>query len=427
MVAYLQKSKGGEAFHQIIDFMNASHIQYALTENPTIYVSFIKQFWRTTTAGTSANGKVELTATIDGQVKTITEASLRRHLKLEDNGGVTILPNSEIFEQLALMSAPETSPSRITSSPSLSPQHTSVSTLSTSQPPNTQPTPTTEEAVLMPHESPLHSVHLLRWDEGSLSLNELTNLCTSLSNKVQSLESELKETKQTYNSTLTQLIRKVKKLEHIVKASKSRRRARVVESDDEEDLEDPSKQGRSLIEELDIDAGISLVPLHAVDEGRNDDTQIYDLPAEQLGVFSATTILADAAKKESVETAQTYTKRRRYVSTGSGRVSTASRTVSTADVSTANELGSTAGVKAKDKGKAIMQEFKPLKKVKKRVQVQMGMDEELAKKVFEEEQAKAMAEQEQERINFKAAPELQKQLDEREEVAAEPTQAQQID
>ncbi|GJX21130.1 hypothetical protein Tco_0223807 [Tanacetum coccineum] len=46
------------------------------------------------TAGTSANGEVELTATIDGQVKTITEASLRRHLKLEDNGGVTTLPNS---------------------------------------------------------------------------------------------------------------------------------------------------------------------------------------------------------------------------------------------------------------------------------------------------------------------------------------------
>ncbi|GJX08099.1 hypothetical protein Tco_0196031 [Tanacetum coccineum] len=39
----------------------------------------------------------------------------------------------------------------------------------------------------------------------------------------------------------------------------------------------------------------------------------------------------------------------------------------------------------------------------------MSMDEELAKKVFEEEQVKAMAEQEQERINFKAALELQKQ------------------
>ncbi|GKD74884.1 hypothetical protein Tco_1333166, partial [Tanacetum coccineum] len=134
-----------------------------------------------------------------------------------------------------------------------------------------------------------------------------------------------------------------------------------------------------------MDAVIFLVPLHVADGGRNDDIQIYDQPAEQLGVFSAATALADATKRiRSVETAQTYTRRRRPISTGSGGVSTASRTVSTA-----SELGSTVGVKAKDKGKAIMQESEPPKKVKNRVQVQMSMDEELAKKVFEEEQAKA--------------------------------------
>ncbi|GJT15172.1 hypothetical protein Tco_0873878 [Tanacetum coccineum] len=42
--------------------------------------------------------------------------------------------------------------------------------------------------------------------------------------------------------------------------SQSRRRTRVVLSDKEEVFEDPSKQGRSLIEELDLDAKISLVP-----------------------------------------------------------------------------------------------------------------------------------------------------------------------
>ncbi|GJX86725.1 hypothetical protein Tco_0337499 [Tanacetum coccineum] len=125
-----------------IDWVDGEKPQnlYALTENPMIYVSFIKQFWSTATARTSDNGEVELTATIDGQEKTITEASLRRHLKLEDSGGITALPNTKIFEQLALMgvsrgysgvefplfptmiTAPETSPSRITSSPSLSPK-----------------------------------------------------------------------------------------------------------------------------------------------------------------------------------------------------------------------------------------------------------------------------------------------------------------
>ncbi|GJX45259.1 hypothetical protein Tco_0261935 [Tanacetum coccineum] len=49
------------------------------------------------------NGEVEITATINGQLKTITEASLRRHLKLEDADGISSLPNSEIFEHLALM------------------------------------------------------------------------------------------------------------------------------------------------------------------------------------------------------------------------------------------------------------------------------------------------------------------------------------
>ncbi|GJV66887.1 putative ribonuclease H-like domain-containing protein [Tanacetum coccineum] len=239
------------------------------------------------------------------------------------------------------------------------------------------------EAAPMPHESPLQSIHSHGCDEGSLSFNELTDLCTSLSKKVESLESELKQTKQTYNAALTKLIKK-------------------------EAEEDPSNQGRSLIEELDLDAGISLVPSHAVDQGRIDDTHISDQPKEKLGVFSTATALADAARR---------------------------RQISTADISTASDLDSTAGVKEKDKGKSIMHESEPPKKIKKRVQVQMSVDEELAKKVFEEEQARFnaeqearfKAEQEQERIDFETALELQKQLDEREEVAAKVDQAHDID
>ncbi|GJY84352.1 hypothetical protein Tco_0497728, partial [Tanacetum coccineum] len=51
----------------------------------------------------SENEEMEITATIDGRVNTITEASIRRHLKLEDADGINSLPNTEIFEQLALM------------------------------------------------------------------------------------------------------------------------------------------------------------------------------------------------------------------------------------------------------------------------------------------------------------------------------------
>ncbi|GKF23160.1 hypothetical protein Tco_0075482, partial [Tanacetum coccineum] len=180
----------------------------------------------------------------------------------------------------------------------------------------------------------------------------------------------------------------------------AKRRAKVVISVDEEAEEDPSNQGRSLIEELDLDAIISLVSPHAADQGRIDDTQISDQPEEQLGIFSAAIALADR-RRQSVENDQTYIKRRR-------EVSTASRLVSTADVSTASELGSTAGVKANNKGKAIMQESEPPKKIKKRVQVQISVDEELDKKLFEEEQVKFKVEQDQEKSDFETALELQK-------------------
>ncbi|GJW22222.1 hypothetical protein Tco_0032844 [Tanacetum coccineum] len=108
-----------------------------------------------------------------------------------------------------------------------------------------------------PHESPLHNVHSLGRDEGSLSLSELTVLCTNLSNKVISLEAELAQTKQTYGTALTKLIKKVKKLEQTVKSTQARRRIRIVVSDDEEGLEDPSKQGRKFTE-IDQDPSISL-------------------------------------------------------------------------------------------------------------------------------------------------------------------------
>ncbi|GJS81450.1 hypothetical protein Tco_0747991 [Tanacetum coccineum] len=42
-------------------------------------------------------------ATIDGHSLSITEGSLRRHLKLDDQDGITSLPTTEIFAQLALM------------------------------------------------------------------------------------------------------------------------------------------------------------------------------------------------------------------------------------------------------------------------------------------------------------------------------------
>nr|GFB65483.1 hypothetical protein [Tanacetum cinerariifolium] len=60
-------------------------------------------FWCTASARTLDNGEIKLNAIVDGQDKTITEASVRRHLKLADVDGISTLPKTKIFEQLTLM------------------------------------------------------------------------------------------------------------------------------------------------------------------------------------------------------------------------------------------------------------------------------------------------------------------------------------
>ncbi|GJZ59145.1 hypothetical protein Tco_0614961 [Tanacetum coccineum] len=92
----------GERFEQIVDFLNANPIRYALTINPTIYTSYIEQFWATFKAKT-VNGEVQLQALVDGKKIIITESIVRRYLQLEDAEGVDCLPNATIFEQLTLL------------------------------------------------------------------------------------------------------------------------------------------------------------------------------------------------------------------------------------------------------------------------------------------------------------------------------------
>ncbi|GJW55580.1 hypothetical protein Tco_0099665 [Tanacetum coccineum] len=65
---------------------------------------------------------------------------------------------------------------------------------------------------------------------------------------------------------------------------------------------------------------------------------------------------------------------------------------------------------AKTKGKAIMQESEQPKKIKKRIQIQMSLDEELAQKLHEEEQKRFNVEQEA-KFDAEVAQKLQEELD----------------
>ncbi|GJX10441.1 hypothetical protein Tco_0200300 [Tanacetum coccineum] len=155
----------------------------------------------------------------------------------------------------------------------------------------------------MPHDSPLLGGHTPGSDEGRMQQHELMEL--------------------------------VKKLEKIFKSNKARRRAKFIVSDNEEDLEDSSKQGRK-IADIDQDSDISLVH-HDADIQR----RYEDISTVELNISTA----------KPVTTAG--------VSTTEPDISTTNVPVSTAgaEANTAVERQvyiKRSAAQRKDKGKAIM-------------------------------------------------------------------------
>ncbi|GJX25659.1 putative ribonuclease H-like domain-containing protein [Tanacetum coccineum] len=358
------------------------------------------------TARTLDNGEIELTAKIDGTVKTITEAFVRRHLQLADADGISSFPTTEIFEQLSLMGNMKRAskgyagenvplfPAMIVqgegSTHPVESHHTPTSAPSTSQPPTLVADEAASTGVdvkyggatttitgleaghgsgnidktpAMPYDSLLPRVNTLGSDEGSMTLQELMVLCTTLSMKVESLETDLKQTKKIYGAAYTRLIKKVKKLEKTAKSSQARRRARIVVSDDEDDLEDPSNQGRE-IAEIDQDPGISLVQHDAEIQGRYGHDMEFNF---------------DAAKE---------------VTTASVAVSTVSPTRNTSvstldDITMAETMVYIRKSAVKDKGKGKMAKSETI-------------------------QTKTKLQQEQERLEFEATMRLQAEFEEEE-------------
>ncbi|GKB31685.1 putative ribonuclease H-like domain-containing protein [Tanacetum coccineum] len=306
----------------------------------------------------------------------------RRHLKLEDSDGITTLPNTKIFEQLALMRVdiplfPTTLVQGLIlqgegSTVPVESHHTPSGAPTTSQPPLSSPLriPTRQETKVpqpssptytnvadeaafismdvvhggaattvssidagqgsgnipksptMPYDIPLLGGHTPGSDEGSMTLHELTVLCTTLSNKVTSEQIESKQ-----NKPMSQMMRRVKGY---------------------------------------------------FQTGEDDKTLIkmQEFPWLLLQRVSTASRIFSTAE-ESVSTAG------------------ASMPVSTAGmVQQVNIIIASSSETIKDKSKAIMQESEQPKKIKKRVQILMSLDEELAQKLHEEEQARFNAEKE---------------------------------
>nr|GEV57413.1 RNA-directed DNA polymerase, eukaryota, reverse transcriptase zinc-binding domain protein [Tanacetum cinerariifolium] len=252
MVAYLAKSDNNTEFHQIVDFLSSCSINYALTVSPTIYDSYIEQFWNTASSKT-INSVKQIHAIVDGKAVVISESSMRRDLLFDDEDGITCLTNDEIFENLALMGYEQLSTKLtfqkgggdsvervITTDASLVVAHDSDNIIKTQ---------TTE----MPNVDIPQGI-----DTGGSPRRQETMGGTPAQTRVTTLENKLSSTNAVYHKAFITLTKKVKKLETQLKQKRSR--PVIYSSDKEEprlDIEDSPKQGR-IIGEIDKDENINL-------------------------------------------------------------------------------------------------------------------------------------------------------------------------
>nr|GEU52994.1 putative reverse transcriptase domain-containing protein [Tanacetum cinerariifolium] len=293
MVAYLEKSDDNTEFHQIIDFLSSCYINYALT------------------------------------AVVISESSMRSDLLFDDEDGITCLTNDDIFENLALMGYEPLS-TKLTFQKGDSPRRqetmggTSAQTRServleqpyvpplsegyTSRSREGRMEHTVELIDIVPptpYDSPLTGGYTPGSDEGRLKLEELMDLCTTLSNRVSTLENKLSSTKAVYYKAFITLTKRVKKLVTQFKQKSSR--AVIYSSDEEEPsmhIEDSPKQGR-MIEELDKDEDVNLLSL--------DEELAQKLYAEELSNKTARQEKEKYNLEKALELQRQLDKREKYV------------------------------------------------------------------------------------------------------------------
>ncbi|GKB45699.1 hypothetical protein Tco_0896452 [Tanacetum coccineum] len=398
-------------------------INFALTVSPTIYASYIEQFWNTACLKT-INSNNQINANVDGKAVVVLESSVRRDLHLNDEDGTACLTTNDIFENLALMGYEPAydkltfykvggSPNKVGDEAtneemldSVERATTTASSLEAKQAGGninkTQFTATlnepfflelgsgsspwrqetigdsmehqielTDNVPITPHDSPLPGVNTPGSDEGSLELNKLMDLVTKLSHRVLDLE----KVKTTQAKEIVSLKRRVTKLEqrqrsrilknHPFRFSSSRR-----QSLGEKDV---SKQGRKHLQtqlQFEEDTFDDIDDL--VDEGM---AFVQEKDAEnqgKIGVDDTEVVKGSGDTETLIKMKEEKTKEKGVVIKD---VEDSSRLVRS--ITTLQPLPT---IDFKDKGKGILLETGSVEKIKKKVQgdAQMERDAEVA-------------------------------------------------
>ncbi|GKE21063.1 hypothetical protein Tco_1432575 [Tanacetum coccineum] len=221
MVACLEKSEGNADFHEIVDFLTASTTHYALTISPTIYASYIEQFWNTTHSQTVNDVKL-IHAIVAGKTVVILESSVRSDLYFNDEDE----PFNDVYQTPAHTKKVFTNMKRKGKdfSGRVTPLFASMLA-----PPVVEGeggnTSRSDEEILeqddltdfvppTPYDSPLLGGHTPGSDEGRPNIHELMAICTNLSNRVLALE----QLKTAQDLVIRKLKKKVRKLEKKLRA-----------------------------------------------------------------------------------------------------------------------------------------------------------------------------------------------------------------
>nr|GEX98032.1 hypothetical protein [Tanacetum cinerariifolium] len=196
MIAFLTKFDASEGFDQIVDFLNAHYIQYTLMVNPTIYVSYIKQFWASVWKKKS-NDVMKLQALIDRKKVIITQDSIRQALRLDD---------ADVQDDVAKVEEDKDNEVYVAPTPP------SFTPTTTPPPPQQEPIPSPPQAQSAqpsspPQQQPSQTTNIL---ESSMTLlNKLMETCATLTKKVVNLEQD----KIAQALEITKLKQRAKKLE----------------------------------------------------------------------------------------------------------------------------------------------------------------------------------------------------------------------
>ncbi|GJV54513.1 hypothetical protein Tco_1450254 [Tanacetum coccineum] len=320
-----------------VDFLNAHPIRYALTVNPTIYVSYIELFWSTAKAKT-INEETQIHATVDGKKIVITQSSVWSDLQLAYDDGINFEP---IF-------VPSSTQPKKTHRPRKAKRATEISQSSGPIPLVADKTVTKERGDRMERAATTASSLEVEQDNGSgprcqdtilrdaeaqtrLKLKELMDLCTKLSDRVLDLET----TKTAQAKEIANLKKGVKKLErkrksktlgmNLFKIGISKRRSLGEE--------DASKQGknlkqgkqRSIFEESDFDdEGFDADMNEVFKDVEGDVEQVISVTADEVTT-------GDAVNTAGIE-----------VNTASALITTTGVSVTTAEpITTASEVVTT--------------------------------------------------------------------------------------